>query len=833
MPEQNVGQTSEYTARDIQVLEGLQAVRRRPGMYIGSTDYRGLHHLIYEIVDNGVDEALAGVCDWITISLEEDGTVRVTDNGRGIPVDMHPTTHRPALETILTTLHSGAKFGSGAYKVSGGLHGVGASVVNALSERLVVEVQRDGHLFRQEFARGKPVSDVKEIGPATGHGTTVAFLPDQEIFGKLEYDYEDLCQRLRQMAYLNRGLRIEFASPWHRARGAAQWQPEPFYSETGIAGFVQEKLNGGRDVLTARPIHLEKTVDTTIVEVALQYNTGLSEQVYSFANCIYTLDGGTHLTGFRTALTRALNEHARKKKLIREDQPNLAGEDVREGLAAVVSVKLMNPEFEGQTKNKLGNPEVKGQVETVVVAGLEEYLEEHPQEAKRIIDRCMISQRAREAARKAREMVLRKNALDGGSLPGKLADCQERDPSLSEVYLVEGESAGGSAKMGRDRKFQAILPLKGKILNVEKAREDQMIAHEEIRAIITALGTKFHSRIKVNGDEGSNGSNGTNGANGADGFDLKGLRYHKVIIMTDADVDGSHIRTLLLTFFYRHMRPLVEGGYLYIAQPPLYKVSKGKSEEWLYSEEEKERWLARQKYDGLRVSSKDGTLVIAGAEIHQALAPLHELQRALADLERFGEIPVDFALFLLSHLGDWHSQDATSDQAMLQVRKLLEKSRVPCTAGFNQKSEERWLAIEFPKGNKFRLSSRIWNASITRRCFELSPKAKRLVDGGPYAVERVGRGIQDSVPFHQMAQVVEQSAQTSGIGIQRYKGLGEMNPQQLWETTMDPATRTLLRVTAENAAEAEHTFDLLMGDSVEPRRNFIQARAREVRNLDI
>ncbi len=479
---------AEYTAADIQVLEGLEAVRRRPGMYIGSTDQRGLHHLIYEIVDNGVDEAMAGVCDRITISIGEDATVSITDNGRGIPVDMHPTTGRSALETIMTTLHSGAKFGGGAYKVSGGLHGVGASVVNALSERMVVTVRRAGQQYLQEFSRGIPMGDLVGTGEATGEGTTIAFLPDTQTFGELEYGYDELVQRFREMAYLNKGLTIEFDSPWHRARGS-EHQPATFHFEGGISDFVELHLNHNRDVLTSKPIHLEKTADETMVEVALQYNTGFSELTYSFANCINTPDGGSHMTGFRTALTRALNEYSRKKKFVRDDQPNMAGEDVREGLAAVVSVKLVDPEFEGQTKAKLGNPEVKGQVEVVVVEGLEYYLEEHPQEARRIIDKCLTAQKAREAARKARDMVQRKNAMDGGSLPGKLADCQEKDPSLSELFLVEGESAGGSAKMGRDRRFQAILPLKGKILNVEKAREEQMFSHDEIRSIISALGT--------------------------------------------------------------------------------------------------------------------------------------------------------------------------------------------------------------------------------------------------------------------------------------------------------------------------------------------------------
>ncbi|MBI4339899.1 MAG: DNA topoisomerase IV subunit B, partial [Chloroflexi bacterium] len=452
--------SGRYTASDIQILEGLEAVRRRPGMYIGSSDQRGLHHLIYEIVDNGVDEAMAGYCDRITVTLHEDGSITITDNGRGIPVDIHPVTKRPALETIFTTLHSGAKFGSGAYKVSGGLHGVGASVVNALSAWLRAEVQRDGHIYRMEYARGKPQGPMQVAGESQEHGTTVTFLPDKEIFHELEYDYEALVQRFRQMAYLNKGVTLAFSSPWHKAKGQEQAEAT-FHYEKGIVSFVQEYLNQNRQVLTEEPIHIEKTVEGTVIEAALQYNDSFSELTYAFANCIYTPDGGTHLTGFRSALTKALNDNLRKKKLVKEDAPNLAGEDVREGLCAVVSVKLVDPEFEGQTKAKLGNAEVKGQVESVVAEGLDYYLEEHPQDARRILEKCLTAQKAREAARKARDMVQRKNAMEGGSLPGKLADCQERDPARSELFLVEGESAGGSAKMGRDRRFQAILPLKG------------------------------------------------------------------------------------------------------------------------------------------------------------------------------------------------------------------------------------------------------------------------------------------------------------------------------------------------------------------------------------
>lgn len=635
----------DYTAQDIQVLEGMEAVRLRPGMYIGSTDSRGLHHLIYEIVDNAVDEAMAGFCTKVSVSILPDGSVKVEDDGRGIPVDIHPATGKTAVETVMTTLHAGGKFGGKGYQVSGGLHGVGASVVNALSSSLKVEVKRDGLLHEQNFERGAAIDSLESIKKATGTGTTTTFMPDEKIFGTAEYDFGVLSQRFKEMAYLNRGLQISLVSEWHKEQGYSPWK-QNYKFDGGIVSFVSQ-LNHNKEVLQADPFYVQKTVDNTMVEASFQYNGGYSEQVYSFANCINTADGGTHLTGFRTALTRALNGFARKQKFLKEDQSNFSGEDVREGIAAVLSVKLIDPQFEGQTKGKLGNAEVQGQVDSVVAESLIYYLEENPNEARRIIDKSLTAQKAREAARKARDMVLRKNAMDGGSLPGKLADCSEKDPSLSELYLVEGESAGGSAKGGRERKFQAILPLKGKILNVEKARLDKMLGHEEIRVIITAVG-----------------------ANLGDDLNLEKLRYHKIIIMTDADVDGSHIRTLLLTFFYRNMRQLIEEGYLYIAQPPLYKIQAGREVHYAYLENDKDSLL--EKLEGKR-----------------------------------------------------------------------------------------------------------------------------------------------------------------GLSIQRYKGLGEMNPDQLWDTTMNPQTRSLLRVTAEDAEAADRVFTELMGEEVAPRRAFIQANAANVKNLDV
>ena len=640
-------QTGEYTAKDIQVLEGLEAVRVRPGMYIGSTDQRGLHHLIYEILDNAVDEAMAGYCERVDISISGDGWITVVDNGRGIPIDKHAKTGKSALETVMTTLHAGGKFGGGAYKVTGGLHGVGGSVVNALSADLRAEVRRQGWMYSQDYVRGKPTGNLAKGEKTTEHGTTISFKPDPEIFPVIEYDFDLLISHFKEIAYLNKGLEIAFSSQWHTERRKGDIERTYFF-DGGIANLVRN-VNRNRRTVQSSPFYFEKVLEETSVEVAIQYNDTFTETVFSFANCINTEEGGTHMTGFRTALTRVINDFARKQGYIKDDQANLIGDDVREGLAAVISVKLTDPQFEGQTKTKLGNAEVRGIVDSVVSEGLNRYLEENPTDSKRVIEKCLTSQKAREAAKRARDLVIRKNALDGSSLPGKLADCAERDPAKSELYIVEGESAGGSAKMGRDRHFQAILPLKGKILNVERVLQqpDKILGHEEIRAMVAALGAG-------EGEE----------------FDSSKIRYHKIIIMTDADVDGSHIRTLILTFFYRRMLPLIEQGYLYIAQPPLYRIQTGRKIEYTYTEEEKDAYLAS-----------------------------------------------------------------------------LNGSRNP--------------------------------------------------------------------------------------QIQRYKGLGEMNPDQLWETTMDPDTRHMLGVTVDNALEVDDTFTTLMGEMVAPRKSFIQAHARSVQNLDV
>lgn len=631
--------TTEYNASQIQVLEGLEAVRKRPGMYIGSTGARGLHHLVWEVLDNSIDEALAGYCTEIEIVVHPDNSVSVTDDGRGIPVDRHPQTGMTALEVVMTILHAGGKFGGEGYKVSGGLHGVGASVVNALSEWLVVEVSRNGNIYQQRYERGKPVSELTIIGNSTKTGTKTIFHPDPEIFEEVVFDHEILVHRLREMSFLNKGLKIVFYDQRNEEDKIV------FQHVGGIIDFVTF-LNKNRDVVHPKPIYVSGEKDGNVVEVSMQYNDGYAENIYSFANNINTSEGGTHEAGFKSALTRVMNDYARKYNLLKDTNGNLSGEDIREGLIGIISVKVREPQFEGQTKTKLGNSELRGITEGIVSEGLTNFLEENPSIGKKVIEKGVTAARAREAARKARELTRRKNALEYTTLPGKLADCSSRDPAMSEVYLVEGDSAGGSAKQGRDRRFQAILPLRGKIINVEKARLDKILANEEIRTMITAIGSGI-----------------------GDDFDTSKARYHKIIIMTDADVDGSHIRTLLLTFFYRYMRPLIEIGYVYIAQPPLYKIKKGKEEVYLYSDRELEK-----------TSSSMG------------------------------------------------------------------------------------------KGN---------------------------------------------------------------YSIQRYKGLGEMNPEQLWETTMNPEKRTVLRVNMEDAMAADEMFTVLMGDKVEPRREFIQAHAKDVRNLDV
>jgi DNA gyrase subunit B len=777
----------------------MEAVRRRPGMYIGSTGQRGLHHLVYEIVYNSIDEAMAGCCDRVEVTIFEDDRVSIADNGRGIPIEVHPVTSTSALEAVMTMLHAGGKFGGRGYTVSGGLHGVGASVVNALSSELQVEVKRDGKCYRQEYCRGVTQNAVEEVGEASDTGTITSFLADREIFGSLNYDFDALAQRFREICYLTKGLELHFEDK-------RSDREITFYFEGGIASFARY-LNKNRPVLHG-PIYISKSVNGTDVEVALQYNEGFAETIFGFANCINTQDGGSHLTGFRTAITRVINDTARNLKLIKEDEANLIGDDTREGLVAIISVKLAEPQFEGQTKAKLGNPEIKGHVESAMVDGLSQYLEEHPAEAKRIIEKCLTTARAREAARKARDLVLKKNSLDTGTLPGKLADCSDKDPAHCELYLVEGESAGGSAKQGRDRSFQAILPLKGKILNVEKATAEKMLAHEEIRVIITALGVGIDKQLE-----------------------LAKLRYHRIIIMTDADVDGAHIRALLLTFFFRHMTELISGGHLYIAQPPLYRLTKGKTEEWIYSEEEMERSIAQKAFEDLSVNSEDGSITIKGTKIRDLLDSLRELDRGLAALEKEG-IPREISTILLMKAESFHQLDFSNKESIHELRKWFDDSGFATRSSSDEATGEYWVEIDV-KSVSIRLDQSLLEHPMLHSCFKVYPLVNRLTQNKSYIVVRKGKEIGRDIPWHELAEVLQKGSDRSGVVIQRYKGLGEMSAVQLWETTMNPETRTILQVNVEDAVKADKIFETLMGDEVPPRKAFIQAHAKSVKNLDI
>jgi len=787
----------EYTAQDIQVLGGREAVRRRPGMYIGSTDQRGLHHLIYEIAYNSVDEAMAGCCDRIVVTIKADKSVNVVDNGRGIPVDIHPTTKVSALETVMTVLHAGAKFGGKSYTVSGGLHGVGASVVNALSEWCTVDVRLDGKIHHQEYKHGVPQGPVQVIGEADDTGTTSTFLPDSEIFDTISYDFDTVSERLREMAYLNKGVEITIIDE-------ASDQERTFYFEGGITGFVRH-LNRNRIVRHPVPIYVSKSINSTQIEVALQYNDGFNESAFSFANCVNTVDGGTHLTGFRSALTRVLNDYAKKNKILKEDDTNLTGEDVREGLTAIISVKLPEPQFEGQTKGKLGNIEIKSQVESAVNEGLALYLEEHPDDAKKILDKCVIASKAREAARKARDLIIRKSGLETGTLPGKLADCSERDPEQCEIYLVEGDSAGGSAKQGRNRRFQAILPLRGKILNVEKAPPDKMLANEEIRTIITALGTSIDEE-----------------------FDVSRLRYHRVILMTDADVDGSHIRTLLLTFFFRHMNKLIGAKHLYIAQPPLYRATKGKTSEWVYSEEGLGKYYSKLAFDNVSVFTKDGIISMKGEEIIEFLESLKGFSEGLETLEKEG-LPRNIGEILL--MKDYSSRldfSKTDREIMPEVAKWFHEYGISYTMCDDPIKDEYYIKLP----DETRFDRKLLENPILKKCYNLYPKVKRYIEGKSYFIMKNNKEIGEDVPWYQLAAILEKMSDKSGVTLQRYKGLGEMTAEQLWETTMNPATRTILEVNVEDATKADEVFQMLMGGEVPPRKAFIQAHAKYAK-LDI
>src|SRR5688572_27351841 len=802
--------SSAYGAENIKVLEGLEAVRKRPGMYIGDTGERGLHHLVFEVVDNSVDEALAGYCTRVNVTIHVDSSITVEDNGRGIPVGLHPTEGVSAAEVVLTKLHAGGKFDKGAYKVSGGLHGVGGPVVNALSEHLEMEVRQNGKVYSQRYQRGAPDAPVRETGVTEERGTKIVFKPDPLIFETTTFSFDTLSQRLRELAFLNRGLEISI-------RDERDDKSHHFLYEGGIVSFVQ-LLNKAKTPIHPDVIYVQRARDGVDVEIAMQWNEGYAESVFAFANNINTTEGGTHVIGFRSALTRTINAYAVNNALLKKDDESLQGDDIREGLAAVISVKVPEPQFEGQTKTKLGNSEVKGIVEAVVNEGLSVYLEEHPSEARRIVVKGLEAARVREATRKAKELARRKGALDGGSLPGKLADCQERDPSLSELFIVEGDSAGGSAKQGRDRRNQAILPLRGKILNVEKARFDKMLSSQEIKLLITALGAGI----------------------GRDDKDLSKLRYHTIVLMCDADVDGAHIRTLLLTFFYRHFQEVIERGHLFIAQPPLYRVKRGKAQQYLKDEPAFEDYLIELGAEDVTLQGAGGP-PLTGAPLKQVVKKVAWLEKLLDVLERKGIVRQ--ALIGLVRRG---GVDAEALESRERLDAIVEQARRYWTLAAPELMEAQVAYEDDREHACLKLVVRTMangasHASVFDRETCLSPEfeeARRVLtelDGvgdGPYSLSNGGPEA-ERTPTLQGAVERIISAARKGLEIQRYKGLGEMNPGQLWETTMAPGSRTLLQVKIDDAVEADIIFSTLMGDEVEPRRKFIEENALAVRNLDV
>jgi DNA gyrase subunit B len=793
------GAGHKYDATSIKVLGGLEAVRKRPAMYIGSTGEMGLHHLVWEVVDNSVDEAMAGYCDEINVTVHEDNSVTVQDNGRGIPVDMHATEKKPAAEVVLTVLHAGGKFDSDTYKVSGGLHGVGVSVVNALSDWLELEIWRDGEVWEQSYEKGIPKTKLKASGKTRKTGTKVTFHADQSIFTTINYSFDTLSQRLRELAFLNKGLKITLED-----ERAANKKAE-FRFTGGIAEFVKH-LNRGKTTLHDSPIHMEGKKDQVEMEIALQYNDSYAENIFAFANTINTVDGGTHLAGFRSALTRTINYYASSSGMLKDqkDEVTITGDDVREGLVAVVSVKLPQPQFEGQTKGKL-NSDIKGVVESLVNEKLGEYFDKHSSIARKIIGKCIDAARAREAARKARELTRRKSALDSGGLPGKLSDCQERDPARCEIFLVEGESAGGSAKGGRDRRYQAILPLKGKILNVEKARYDKMLGHEEIRAIITALGTGI----------------------GKDDFDASKLRYHKVILMTDADVDGSHIRTLLLTFFFRHMRELIDKEHIYIAQPPLYRVKRGKTERYIRDEREFSRELMKRATEDHTVKGKDGK-PLEGGVLTQFLLNLQEYDQVSQKLSRKMR---DAKLIGILADSDLDKKADFSEKKKLQdLAKAIEKAKLDYEPKLEYDEEHSLHELVLKNGGEKRINWALAGSAEYKRLRTLY-QAISENNKPPFTIAHNGDKTEKDSADSLLKYVLEDAK--SAFTITRFKGLGEMNPSQLWETTMNAETRTLLKVRLEDAVAAEDIFSTLMGENVEQRRKFIEENALDVVNLDI
>ncbi|MDE3157112.1 MAG: DNA topoisomerase (ATP-hydrolyzing) subunit B [Acidobacteriota bacterium] len=819
----------DYGADKIRVLEGLEAVRKRPAMYIGSTGPAGLHHLVYEVVDNSIDEALAGYCDQVNVSIHLDNSITVVDNGRGIPVDQHAS-GKSAAEVVMTVLHAGGKFDNESYKVSGGLHGVGVSVVNALSETLDLEIWRNGQVYRQSYDHGHPTADLAITGTTKKRGTKITFKPDREIFETVEYSFDTLAQRLRELAFLNGGILITLDDE-------RDGKSHRFQYEGGIVSFVTH-LNRNKAAVNDTPIYMKGEKDGIDAEIALQWNDAYTETVYAFANNINTHEGGTHLSGFRAALTRTINTYASRNNLAKDLKESVSGDDIREGLTAVISVKIPHPQFEGQTKTKLGNTEVKGIVEAIVNDKLGAFLEENPSVARRIISKAVDAARAREAARKARDLVRRKGALDSSTLPGKLADCQERDPAQSELYIVEGESAGGSAKQGRDRRFQAILPIKGKILNVEKARFDRMLGSDEIKTMIAALGCGI----------------------GAEDFDLAKLRYHRVIIMTDADVDGSHIRTLLLTFFYRQMPALIDHGYVYIAQPPLFRAKRGKGETYIKDERELDGYLVKRAAEARVLRLLDAGTEISGERLEALLHRLIAFRKLLQLVERRGLDPEVIQTLL----------DQQADRAFFSQRAQLEALAARLTTAtrtltvredeehnlFALEIEDRsngyprfhTLGFDFVSSGEYRtlLASyreirdirgrMVVSTTAAGAAQEEEPAGEGAESGAEPVRERprAARAPVD-VPIGSIHELVEffLEAGKKGIAINRYKGLGEMNPDQLWATTMNPETRTLLQVRAEDHTEADQMFTTLMGDQVEPRRKFIEENALDVKNLDV
>ncbi|MGI8785475.1 MAG: DNA topoisomerase (ATP-hydrolyzing) subunit B [Acidobacteriota bacterium] len=810
------GDSTGYNADKIKVLEGLEAVRKRPAMYIGSTGPSGLHHLVYEVVDNSVDEALAGFCSEVQVSIHIDNSVTVVDNGRGIPVDLHQHKGKSAAEVVMTVLHAGGKFDHDSYKVSGGLHGVGISVVNALSEKLDLEIWRDGQVYEQSYSRGVPTTEFKKTGTTKRRGTKVTFRPDTQIFETTEYSYEILSQRLRELSFLNRGLLISIED-------LRSDKKQKFQYKGGIATFV-EHLSKNKNTLHPKPIFFEGERDGVTIEIALQYNDSYTESLFSFANNINTVEGGTHLIGFKSALTRTINAYAIQNSLLKDLKQNLSGDDVREGLCAVLSVKVPNPQFEGQTKTKLGNSELKGLVEAVTNELLGAYFDQNPSVARHIVEKGLEAARAREAARKAKELTRRKGVLDSLSLPGKLADCQEKDPALSEIYIVEGDSAGGSAKQGRDRRFQAILPIKGKILNVEKARFDKMLGNQEITTMISAIGTSI----------------------GAEDFDPSKLRYHRIIIMTDADVDGSHIRTLLLTFFYRQMRELIDRGHVYIAQPPLFKVKAGKQEKYLRDEKELTEYLMKRSTDDMVVAIKGLQVEYSGAKLIQAMNRLMELKR-LADKfhRKFPENVVAALLAAMSPVNGAAGDKRNAKQLLEETRAFLSDARriknlegdlkklgYTAEVAVDKEHGLQELILTSGSGPRLLVDWELLSSAEFQKMLSLYLQSADF-NVPPFIVREKEKEkdttLQDK--YELAAYIV--SAGKKDLTIQRYKGLGEMNPGQLWETTMNPETRTLLQVTVNDAIETDEVFTILMGDAVEPRRKFIEENALNVKNLDI